>query len=343
MREFVRYSCWWRKEDRDCLFIGVRVFCLIMLLFAFGAAANNSTFEIEESFVADEIQVHVRIDKKSVSISDTVMMEIEAAGLAKYTFDLPEVPKEFGDFEVIDVKRSDDRLGDDDRIIKSAVYRLEPMVSGKVQVPSLDFEYIPEGREDAKSLRTSPIEIEVASMLGREAETAAIADIENVIEVKDYLPLIIGGGLGLLFCMLMVLVFIKRSRRKERAAERVYKAAHEIALQRLRELEDQGLVSAGRLKLFYESVSNVLRYYIEDRFSMKAPERTTEEFLAEIKYDYVFSAGDKDSLEQFLRHCDLVKFAKHQPDNEQVRQTVELVRDFIDRTKSDECLIEIEN
>ena len=38
----------------------------------------------------------------------------------------------------------------------------------------------------------------------------------------------------------------------------------------------------GRIKEFYERISNILRHYIEHRFDLHAPERTTEEFLYEL-------------------------------------------------------------
>ena len=46
-------------------------------------------------------------------------------------------------------------------------------------------------------------------------------------------------------------------------------------------------------------------------------------------------------LEEFLTHCDLVKFAKHDPTTEQVQRTFDLVKDFIERTKSEERKVDV--
>ena len=62
-------------------------------------------------------------------------------------------------------------------------------------------------------------------------------------------------------------------------------AAHEMAYARLRALVAEKLVEQGRIKEFYERISGILRHYIEDRFDLHAPERTTEEFLAELRFD----------------------------------------------------------
>ncbi|MHC4520670.1 MAG: hypothetical protein ACYTAS_18930, partial [Planctomycetota bacterium] len=110
---------------------------------------------------------------------------------------------------------------------------------------------------------------------------------------------------------------------------------HEIAYARLRILVAEDLVEAGRIKEFYERISGILRHYIEDRFDLHAPERTTEEFLSELQRTDVLAVSDKEVLAEFLTHCDLVKFARHAPTTEQIQRTFDLVKDFIERTKSE--------
>jgi hypothetical protein len=84
-----------------------------------------------------------------------------------------------------------------------------------------------------------------------------------------------------------------------------------------------------------------LRHYIEDRFELRAPERTTEEFLYELKFTRELSEGQKGDIEEFLTLCDLVKFAKHAPTVEQVQRTFNLVKEFIEKTRSDERKIDV--
>ena len=129
--------------------------------------------------------------------------------------------------------------------------------------------------------------------------------------------------------------------RKAKAAIRIFKPAHEIAYARLQALIQQDLIKAGKVKEFYEAISDILRHYIEDRFELRAPERTTEEFLVEIRDTGVLSEADRKALTEFLTHCDLVKFAKHSPTNEQIQHTFDLAKNFIEQTKSDEKQIDV--
>ena len=103
-------------------------------------------------------------------------------------------------------------------------------------------------------------------------------------------------------------------RKKTKAAVRIFKPAHEIAYARLQSLIRQDLVKAGKVKEFYEAISDILRHYIEDRFELRAPERTTEEFLFEIRDTGVLSEADRkgaDGISHALRPC---KICQTQPD-----------------------------
>jgi hypothetical protein len=66
-------------------------------------------------------------------------------------------------------------------------------------------------------------------------------------------------------------------------------------------------------------VSDTIRYYLEERFSFRAPERTTEEFLFELRGTELLTPDQKASLEDFLRRCDLVKFARYEPGEPELR------------------------
>ena len=66
-------------------------------------------------------------------------------------------------------------------------------------------------------------------------------------------------------------------------------------------------------KPFCILVSDAVRLYLEERFNLRAPDRTTEEFLIELKRSPSLTSPQKASLEQFLSACDLVKFARFEP------------------------------
>lgn len=73
-------------------------------------------------------------------------------------------------------------------------------------------------------------------------------------------------------------------------------------------------------KKFCTLVSDTARFYLEERFQFRAPERTTEEFLRELNATDLLVAEQKESLGNFLASCDLVKFAKYEPGENELRE-----------------------
>lgn len=109
---------------------------------------------------------------------------------------------------------------------------------------------------------------------------------------------------------------------------------HLLAQKRLDELLARKLIESGEYKPFYDCISEILRDYIEGRFNLKAPERTTEEFLEELRgAQNVFSPRHMTLLNNFLHHTDLVKYARAVPTTTEVEETVHATRTFIDETK----------
>jgi hypothetical protein len=72
-------------------------------------------------------------------------------------------------------------------------------------------------------------------------------------------------------------------------------------------------------KAFSIAVSGAVRDYLEERFDFHAPERTTEEFLYELQGTNLLTTEQKLSLGEFLANCDLIKFAKYEPTETELR------------------------
>ncbi len=83
---------------------------------------------------------------------------------------------------------------------------------------------------------------------------------------------------------------------------------------------------------FCTRVSQILRVYLEEQFDFHAPERTTEEFLQELQTSFVLSGGQKTSLEDFLNRCDLVKFARYEPAETELRDLHDAALRLVEET-----------
>jgi hypothetical protein len=86
-------------------------------------------------------------------------------------------------------------------------------------------------------------------------------------------------------------------------------------------------------KPFCIMVSDTLRFYLEERFKFHAPERTTEEFLYELQATDRLLPDQKESLGEFLKRCDLVKFAQYEPREIELRDLHDSAVRLVDETE----------
>jgi hypothetical protein len=89
---------------------------------------------------------------------------------------------------------------------------------------------------------------------------------------------------------------------------------------RAKQMLQEALALIAQPKPFVIAVSDTARTYLEERFDFRAPERTTEEFLRELSGTDLLTSEQKESLGKFLESCDLVKFAKYEPGELELRE-----------------------
>lgn len=114
--------------------------------------------------------------------------------------------------------------------------------------------------------------------------------------------------------------------------------AHVRAKQKLQE----ALALIAQPKPFCTLVSDTVRFYLEERFEFRAPERTTEEFLHELRGTNLLLPDQKESLGEFLQQCDLVKFAKYEPGEPELRGMHESALRLVEETEPVETKAESE-
>ena len=84
---------------------------------------------------------------------------------------------------------------------------------------------------------------------------------------------------------------------------------------------------------YYVTLSGIVRHYLEGRFGLRAPEMTTDEFFELMSGDGTLVRAHKELVNEFLAHCDLVKFARYGPSSEEIGgaygAAVRLVRETV--------------
>jgi hypothetical protein len=111
------------------------------------------------------------------------------------------------------------------------------------------------------------------------------------------------------------------------------KPAWERALDAIARIEKAGYVQKGLIKEYYSELSGVVRWYIEERLDVRAPEMTTEEFIHAVRYSERLTNAQQGFLRDFLNASDMVKFAKFVPTAEEMFRALRLARVFVEETR----------
>lgn len=164
-------------------------------------------------------------------------------------------------------------------------------------------------------------------------------------DIKDPLPLVkkdytlayvLGGVLALLLAAGLGLWLRRhwRAKEKETVVEEIVdtRPADEIALLALQALEAKGLLAKRDYKQFHLELSEILRAYLGRRYgNPEALTLTAPEVVAWIEALYLREISEK-VLDEVLSGCDLVLFAKDEPNDEDCFKRIEQVRLIVTRT-----------
>jgi hypothetical protein len=117
-----------------------------------------------------------------------------------------------------------------------------------------------------------------------------------------------------------------RARRERLPTPAEVQAAQEDALAELEKLRP--LIQVATSRQYAIGASGVVRRYIERRFGIRAPKRSTEEFLLEAQSSQRLDGRHRTNLAGFLAGCDFLKFARalaEVPELEQLHRAAVLV------------------
>ena len=154
--------------------------------------------------------------------------------------------------------------------------------------------------------------------------------VEYPLTFGEILPYI-GAALALAALVAGVVYLVRRRRKGGQAAEKK-DPAHIVALRSLDGYRDKKFWAPDRQKAFYSGVTDTLKTYIDERFSIDAPEMTTAELFDSLKDCGEIPDDLRAGLKTMFETADFVKFAKYTaPDEENVRVVPLAVR-FVTET-----------
>ena len=144
--------------------------------------------------------------------------------------------------------------------------------------------------------------------------TFEIHDIKGQIlypvTFKELLPWIGGGLLAAALIALAVWLIVRASKRKAEALK-PKEPAYIVALRELDKYRSDKYWAPDKQKAFYSGITDALKFYMDERFGVDAPEMTTAELFDALKSDKDITPEMYSSLKELFERADFVKFAKH--------------------------------
>lgn len=155
-------------------------------------------------------------------------------------------------------------------------------------------------------------------------------------EVRDYtIYAIIGLVVVALVIWLAYMLGIKRIDMITVVPPKPKLPPHIVAIKALEELKNRKLWQNNKHKLYYSSITSILKVYIEDRWALSVLDKTSNEVIAELR-DVDMPRDSRSDLIAILQSADLVKFAKVIPDAEECEATFTRAYYFVENTKQKE-------
>ena len=137
--------------------------------------------------------------------------------------------------------------------------------------------------------------------------------------------------LGLFLLLGIVLYILKKHFEKEEAKKVVLEETvppEIVAERRLNELLTSKFYQNKRWKEFFLQLTEITKDYLAGVFNFLAPAETTFEIITEMKVKKITSS-DLNMIRVFFEKSDLIKFAKHQPSDDEVNELLDMAKKII--------------
>jgi hypothetical protein len=263
--------------------------------------------------------------------------------------------------DVVELGKPDTTFQNNNLLNISQVYRITSFDSGLHYIPPIEFQYME--AEMARAQNTNALALMVVNPFQSVDPEKGMFDIKKPIntpfsfaELLKYMHWVVAF---MLFSSLLVLGIYWWLKKKNPIKGLIFKEKpadppHVIALRELERIKNEKPWQKGQVKFFYSELTDVLRIYMENRFSFPAMEQTSHEILRSLKAVDLPDEKLLPKMKKILETADLAKFAKYEPlpdENdlcllssfffvnqtklEEIKSTEEAVKESLEREKAE--------
>ncbi len=305
----------------------------LLLALACGALSLRAGSEtppavLQENLSWGSVEIRLRAEPAEVRLEQDLNVVLTVTAPAAQQVELPDLRDRFQGFTVAEGFPRDPVTLPDGRRSREYRWRLVPGVARDEYRLAPFAVRVREGATE-RSFATRPVRFPAAA---RDASVSGGVELDPkpywIAPTRRALAnFAVLAGLAVVLAL-----FVARLVRYLRHQVRLRRLSpRERAFAELERLLHRRLLEQGLFKDFYIELTQVVRRYIERTHGIRAPEQTTEEFLAAAERHPRFTPAVVASLREFLQSADLVKFAGQDASVEVADGAVRTARVYIEQ------------
>ncbi|GMV97593.1 MAG: hypothetical protein HRF43_11875 [Phycisphaerae bacterium] len=295
------------------------------------ATEAGEAFAVRRSY-GGPVTFTVELSKPAITTADSLKLRLTLEINPGYEAEFPDLafPDDLPGAILTGYEERESKAGDRRVLVRE--YELEPEYEGALTLPRMEVYSHRTGEVKEEVVASEPVEVTVKSHHETAGDLAfrpmrGLVTVDAIVAERRRVWPWLAGAAGTVLALAVLTVWLARRPRRLPPPP----PAHETALARLRQLAGRGLIAAGEAEAFFVEVTGIVRDYVEQAFGVRAPEQTTEEFLAGLVSAPAI-LRHRHVLEPFLTAADEVKFARMRPDAGAMQRAFDTAENFVRQT-----------
>ena len=280
------------------------------------------------------VTVTTKIGPDPSFVGDLLTLEIIAAYPKGYRVNLP-TGVDFSPLHLVSIEEGEPEPSAEGYFRKVFTVTLQHFDVGESKVPGFPLTYVG-GSGEVETVRVAPRPFTVDSLLANEADPERkLEDPPISLEYPNTTAelVIYSAAVAMLAGFFLALFWRRFASRRQVVVGPPPVPAHELALSALEELEKSEFLETGMVQDYYLELTEIAKGYLEGRFGVDALDRTTDEIRRDlIRHRERIKPLEPDDVLRFLEDCDLVKFARFDPELDEARSALYEVRTMVQET-----------
>lgn len=313
---------------------GVAGLCILALGATAGCRHGDRTTSEEpprvERMSSGDVDVTIIADPPRVRLDRDVLLTVHVEYPSDKIVQLPDLTDRVEGF-VVNGSFDEEPLEAAGRTVLERHARLTPILAERYRLApfAVQTRKQTDAEDDWNWFPTTPITFELARPQADAHADGIRTDLRPVWIYPSFKTVATGVAVALACLLALWLLWFALKHIQHRV--RLHRMSpRERALEELKMLLRQDLIGKHRVKEFYLELTMIVRRYIERQHRVRAPEQTTQEFLAAAGQDPRFTPAVLERLKDFLEAADLVKFAAHRPTGTATDRAVETAQRYIE-------------